>query len=410
MSERLAVLGAALFVHLTSELYTIGATSEIAAGLSTSPSSVGLLLTMYAVVAGIATLPATFLARRVGIRRALVWAMLALTVSLIGLAFSPTIEVAAASRVIGALGHGLVWSQVPVIASRLARPEERGRAVSTALMGASIALLLGAPLSSVLAQQVGWRAGAGVLAIAAAGVAWALGQTIPDHGEPERFEAEDAESCRVERQQILASHPGDAVVRWWPVAGVCLVTVVVVIGHYISYGYLDPLASDLGLGGAWLAPTLSLYGLAGLAAVAATGRILDRWPALSAGLIAGGFLLGLGGLVVAHDRWTALAALVCWGAAAGGLPTVLNAVVIRVAGAEADTASGAYVVAYQMGIAGGSALGAAALSGGSVTDLPSVSLAVIVGAVFIASGVSIARRSPRLTRSADPRGANPPYR
>ncbi|WP_433715889.1 hypothetical protein ACQP2U_19105 [Nocardia sp. CA-084685] len=82
---RLAVLGLALFVYLTAELFPIGALNDLAMGLHVAPATAGLLLTAHAIAAGAATLPAVWACRQLDRRRAL-------TVSLVLLALSQHAE------------------------------------------------------------------------------------------------------------------------------------------------------------------------------------------------------------------------------------------------------------------------------------------------------------------------------
>jgi predicted MFS family arabinose efflux permease len=354
---RLAVLAAALFVYLTCELFPVGAESQLARGLHTSPSGVGLLLTAYAMVAGLVTLPSIRLTRWWSHRDLLVAAMAVLAVGQGGLALAGGPVTAVACRAVAALGHGLVWSQSTVLAVAFAPVGHSGRATAIVFLGSSLGLLVGAPVSAALAGTFGWRIGAFALSAAALVVMVLLRVVLP---------------VRMPAAAGLVPANGPAP-RRAAVAVVCLATVVLVVGHYVSYGYLEPIAALAGLAGPWLAPVLAGYGAAGLLGVLVTGRGLDQWPRPTTAAVCAALTLAVGGLMLTPTTGVAAGLIAVWGAAAAALPVVLNSAVLRVAGTGRDGASGAYVVAYQIGISTGAALGgllltersAAALFGGS---------------------------------------------
>jgi predicted MFS family arabinose efflux permease len=105
----LAVLGASAFVYVTAETLPVGLLPQIAQGLSVSEADVGLLLTSYAVVAGLTTIPLT--AITMGIPRHLLIAgtVAAFAVSQLAAAFAPTFLVLMLARLICALAHGIFW-------------------------------------------------------------------------------------------------------------------------------------------------------------------------------------------------------------------------------------------------------------------------------------------------------------
>ena len=367
LRRRLAVLGLALFVYLTAELFPIGALTELGAGLQVRPATAGLLLTAYAIVAGVTTLPVVWACRGVDRRLALSVSMVLLAMSQVGFGLAPSFAVAAVWRAVAALAHGLLWSQVPVVAARYAPPGQSGRATATVFVGSSMALVAGAPLSSALAHAVGWRGGSLVLGVAAAVSAVLLRAVLPETPAPRETRSREA-------------------FAWRPVLVVLTATIMLVIGHYVSYTYLALLLALAGLARAALAPVLAGYGIAGMLGVILVGRQLDA-RAWSVGLaVAVVLTAAVGALAVTHTAWIVLVLMLAWGAAAAALPVILQTAIIRAAPDASDTPSGAYVVAYQIGISGGSALGAVLLDHNTAASLPLwSSIALVTGTVLIAS-------------------------
>jgi predicted MFS family arabinose efflux permease len=370
---RLAVLAAALFVYLTCELFPVGAQPQLARGLHTSPSGVGLLLTAYAMVAGLVTLPSVRLTRWLSHRDLLVAAMAVLAVGQGGLALADGPVTAVACRAAAALGHGLVWSQSTVLAVAFAPVGHSGRATAIVFLGSSLGLLVGAPVSAALAGTFGWRTGALALGGAALVVMVLLRVVLP---------------ARMPAAAAPVPATGPAPRRAAAVTVVCLATVVLVVGHYVSYGYLEPIAALAGLAGPWLAPVLAGYGAAGLLGVLVTGRGLDRWPHPTTAAVCAALTLAVAGLTLTRATGVAAGLIAVWGAAAAALPVVLNSAVLRVAGTGRDAASGAYVVAYQIGISAGAALGGLLLTERSAAALPACS------ALVLATGTALVLGTP----------------
>jgi predicted MFS family arabinose efflux permease len=377
-----AALAAALFVYLTAELFPIGVQDVIAADLDTSEARVGLLLTAYAVVVGVTTLPVVHVAQRLSPRAAMGAAMALLAVAQLGSGLAPGLATLAVTRALAAVGHGLVWSQAPVLAVRLAPAGHGGRWTSVVFLGASTALLLGTPLASAAGALVGWRATAIGIGVAAAVVAVVLVRVLP------RAVGDVPESGARSR----------GVGR--PVALVGSVTAVLVLGHYVSYGYLGPV---LGAGADDLAVWLGLFGVTGLVAVTVVGRFVDDHP----WAVAVAVLLGLVAAFVAIAVTTTgpspvvVGAVVCWGAAAAAMPIMLNTAAIRSADDGGRRASAVYVVAYQVGIACGAGAGSEILSRVGPGALP-VWSAVICGVAAALVGLRPAVFGRRPSRRSRP--------
>lgn len=377
-------LAAALFVHLTAELFPVAAIGPVARDLGTSEARVGLLLTAYAVVVLVTTLPAVGLAARLSPRHAIGVAMALLAVGQVGSSLAPDLLTLGAARAVAALSHGFVWSQAPVIAARLAPDGRGGRATAVVFLGASAAAVAGTPMTAAVIAVVGWRWAAAGLGVAAAVVAVVLVRVLPATTDPTE---------RADRGGPV----GRAVRR------VCLVTVVLVSGHYLTYGYVGPV---LGAEGGTLAVLLGVFGLAGLAGTVTAGRIVDRCPGAALAAILVTFVVAFALLPFLAGRTVAAVLPVAvWGAAAAAMPVVLNTAAIRGGGEAAARASALYVMAYQVGIAAGSAGGSELFARTSATALPvgSVVLCLLAGVVVARRPAHLGVRVARSSAGSSPR-------
>jgi predicted MFS family arabinose efflux permease len=384
----LAVLSASAFVYVTAETLPVGLLPQIAQGLSVSEADVGLLLTSYAVVAGLTTIPLT--AITMGIPRHLLIAatVAAFAVSQLAAALAPTFLVLMLARLICALAHGVFWSTIAPVAARLAPAGQAGKATALVFLGNSLAIVLGVPLGTALGQWLGWRVAVGALAVAGALGVVALLLVLP------RMAALPKDLATRTAARLRASV---AIIRSGPVAAVCAATAVLVIGHFAAYTYIAPLVRrDGGLEGFGLSALLLGYGIAGLCGNWIIGRHVDRRPGpLLIGCVAL-IAVGLVALVpVLGPVPTVLAALV-WGGAFTACPVALQAAILRVAPQARDAASAVYVVAFQIGIGGGAFLGERFVRAGLLGALPALAaaFALIAGVIVLAARQTFPTHAP----------------
>lgn len=394
------VLAASLFTYLAAEMFPVAALPELAAGLDISSGRAGALLSGYAVVAGLASVPVVALTRRWDRRVLLSASMVLLALSVCGLALSQNFHQALVARSVGALTHGVVWALAPVVAGELAAPAGRGRARSRTFLGSSLSLVASGPLLALISQHWGWRvasAGLAALAVVVAALLWLVLPSLPSgHG----VRADEPLTRRAPAAQPPPESAGAAapvasgyrgVVRG--VAMVCTVTVGLVVAHYVSYTYLAVLLAEKGIEGPGFGLALFGYGVAGLAGVLLCGRLLDAHPfglALTMALTMAAALV-----VLATDEPFGVAiALLGWAMAFSAAPAILQDAVVRAAGRRADVASAIYVVAFQIGISGGAALGGRLLGQVAVPVLWKVSCVLaVLAAVLVGLGRGTFRRS-----------------
>lgn len=147
------------FVFVTAETLPVGLLPEIAGGLAVPEAQVGLLLTSYAAVAAVSTIPLTSVTLQVRRHTLMAGLVAVFAVSQLVAAVAPTFLVLTGSRLIAALAHGVFWSALAPAAARLAPAGQAGRATSLVFVGNSLALVLGVPLGTALGQFAGggWR-------------------------------------------------------------------------------------------------------------------------------------------------------------------------------------------------------------------------------------------------------------
>jgi len=348
----LAVLAAAAFVYVTAEIMPVGALPAIAADLNVSEAMVGTLLASYALVAALATVPLVRLTATWPRRRTLIFTLVSLTVSQLISALAPTFAVLVLGRVLCALTHGLMWSVIAPIGARLVPATHAARATMAVYVGTGLALVVGSPLTAVLSELWGWRLAVIAITGAAAAVLVAARLTLPLMAAPSPDAAAAAGGIWHHHNRKLVT--------------MCVLTLVGVTGHFISYTFIVVIIRDIvGVSGPNLAWLLAAYGIAGLTAMGLLARPGDRNPKSAiAGCLAGLALvfavlagLGLAGLSTAPVVLIGVVAVVLWGATATAIPPMLQSAAMRHSPEDPDGASGLYVAAFQIGIMAGSLIG-----------------------------------------------------
>jgi predicted MFS family arabinose efflux permease len=370
----LIMLSAGVFLSVTGETLPTGLLPDMSASLSVSEPAVGLLVTIFALTVVATSAPLTALTRRMP-RHALIVTVIALLgVSYVVSAFAPNYEVIVAIRVVGGIAHGMFWAVVGAYAGHLVPKEQIGRAVSITLGGGTLAAIFGVPLATSFGHAFGWR-----LAFAALGVLMLIGALAVWRFLPavRRDEAPHARS--------IGARQRDATVL--PVILVCVLTGLVMIGHFALYTYVAPFLIDaMHVDAAAVGPLLFVYGIAGAAGLVASGSILGRNPqrSLVLALIVTGIAISVLG-AFAGTPVVGFVAFTLWGLAFGALPPMLQTRMLHASSvAFRDTASALYTTAFNAGIGGGALVGAIVYGAIGVERLPWIYLGVLVLALALA--------------------------
>ncbi|MCK2216143.1 MFS transporter [Actinomadura sp. ATCC 31491] len=385
----LTALFAAAFTAVMTELLPAGLLPGLAAALGVPESRAGFLVTGYAAASTLAAIPLTALVRGLRRRPVLVTALGGFALLNAVTALSSWYAVTFAARLLAGVMGGLLWAMLVGYAARLVPEERRGRAIAIVSAGITVALCVGIPAGAALAGALGWRAAFAALACLAGALAAFARWKVPDL--PGEAAGERTPLRRV------AARPG--------VRTVLGVTAAVLVGHQAVYTYLAPLAALSGTAATGV--VLLVFGAGTVAGIWVTGAVIDRWPraallAVLAVMAAVMPLLGGAASLAASLPLTLIGAAL-WGAAFGGVPTLLQTALVRAAGpADADVATSMQTTVYNAGIAGGSLAGGLVLESAGAAALPWAALPLLAGALAVAVA---ARRHAFPARHAVPRPA-----
>ncbi|SEG99825.1 Predicted arabinose efflux permease, MFS family [Nonomuraea solani] len=362
----LLALFTAAFTAVMTELLPAGLLPLMAGELDVPEGRVGFLVTAYAVASFLSAIPVTALLRGVARRRVLIGVLAGFAVLNGVTALSSSYALTFGVRVLAGVMGGVMWAMLVGYAARMVPPERRGRAIAIVSAGVTVALCAGIPAGAALASASGWRAVfVGLAVVAVVLIGWVRWQ-VPD------FPGEAAgERVPLRRVVVL---PGVRILLG--------MTALVLVGHQAMYTYLAPF-----VGGARTGAALLVFGLGTVAGIWAVGVVIDRRPRAALVVVlavVAGALAVLGVLGGAAD--VSMVAVGLWGAAFGGVPTLLQTALVNVAGpGNADVATSLQTTVYNAGIAAGSLAGGLVLESAGAGALPWAALPLVAVALAVAA-------------------------
>ena len=367
---RVLTLAVAAFVFNTTEFIPIALLSDIGAGFGMSAAQTGVMLTVYAWVVALASLPGMLLEAQQE-RRSLLLALFALFIAshaLSTLAWNFTALLI--SRIGVALAHAVFWAITAALVVRLAPPGRQQQAIGWLSMGTALATVLGLPLGRFIGQLFGWRTTFALIAVAAAAVMLAVFLLLP------RLPSRNAGS--VASLPLLARRP--------LLLGLYAFTALIIAAHFTAYSYIEPFARQFsGLGESATTALLLVFGLSGMMASVLFARLHARMPtrflSCAVALLCASLLL----LRPLGASPSALFALVfCWGIGIAALSLALMVRVLRLAPDATDVAIAIYSGIYNIGIGGGALIGRLVMQHGELAliGLGGAVLALVGSALF----------------------------
>ena len=367
----------AAFVFNTSEFVPIGLLSDIAKDFAISESNAGLLITIYAWVVAIASLPLMLVFAKTENRKLMLSITALFVASHILSGFSRDFYMLMISRIGVACAHAIFWSMVTPFAVRLAPDGKGAAALSLVVCGSSVAMIVGLPLGRTIGLFLGWRATFLIIGAAAAVILCIMGILLP------RTPSDNSISLR--KLPALIKSPA--------LLNIYLVTVIAITGHFTSYSYIEPFLSKVaGFGENLVTLVLTLFGIVGLICSFIFSKDYQKHPDMYIRFAVAGicvFMLLLH--AASNNPVTMILLCVLWGFAINFYNLSFQSEIIRNAPKGTAVAMSIYSGIYNVGIGAGALIGGYVCSGISISGV-----GYIGGAIAMIAAVICFRRMPKI--------------
>ncbi len=396
LSAWLPVIGLAIaaFVYNSSEFLPVGLLPDMARGLGENVSDMGLVITGYAWVVALMSLPLTILTARLE-RRKLLLALLALfALAHFVVPWVNSFESLLAARILVALTHSVFWSIMTPLAARMAPRGKRAVGLASVMGGSIVATVLGVPLGTHLGQLFGWQEAFFAVGLAAAGTFALILTVLPE--APSSSAGSLASLPKILRRPALIE--------------LYLLTAVAILGEFTAYSFISPILTEgAGLAEETVVTILLVFGLSGIIGTVVSAKTVERHPSatLTAALCV--ITLSLGALLPAAQTGFALLVLlvVFWGAAVTAVSMAFQTILLNVARDAADVATSLYSGIFNIGIGGGAFVGSFVSLRMGFEPVPFVGAALVALTAFFCLGL-IALTGSAVLPGAEPREAGVP--
>ena len=362
-------LAVGAFIFNTTEYIPIALLSDIGQSFDKPATEVGMMITVYAWIVALLSLPLMLMTKNIE-RRKLLLMLFALFALFHALSFfSWNFSILLVSRIGIALTHAVFWSITASLAVRLAPTGKTNQALGLLSTGTVLAMVLGIPLGRVVGQYFGWQLSFLLIGVCAAGVMLVLAKNLPALPSQNTGSLSSLPSLFKRRNLML----------------LYAMTVLIITAHFTAYSYIEPFVLQVGgFKAEQVTIVLSLYGLAGFAA----SYLFGKWFAKSQRL----FMLGAVAVILlsallllpfASFPYAVCALVFIWGVAIVIVSLGMVSKVLAFASDATDVANSIYSGLYNVGIGGG------ALLGHYVTVWFGLSNIGIAGALLAAAGLAV---------------------
>lgn len=151
----LAGITVAAFIFSSSEFMPVALLTDIARSFAVTDAQAGMIISVYAWVVMILSLPLMILASRIEFKRLLLLVMAVFALGQFLSSIAASFSILMASRIVVACAHAIFWSIAPPLAVRVVSEDHRHMAMGIVVMGESVALIAGLPIGRVIGLVLG---------------------------------------------------------------------------------------------------------------------------------------------------------------------------------------------------------------------------------------------------------------
>lgn len=336
-------LAVGAFIFNTTEYIPIALLSDIGQSFDMPPTDVGMMITIYAWIVALLSLPLMLLTKNIERRKLLLVLFALFVVSHMLSYWAWNFQVLLISRIGIALTHAVFWSITASLAVRVAPQGKGNQALGLLSTGTVMAMVMGIPIGRVIGQYYSWQVSFLLIGVCAAVVMVVLAKNLPL--------LPSMNSGSLASLPLLAKRRNLMLLYAF--------TVFIVTAHFTAYSYIEPFVLQEG---AFLPEqvtvVLGLYGLAGFVASYLFGKWFVKFPRQF--LVGGAAVVALMTLLLlpfAGMVWAMYTLCFVWGIAITVVSLAMVSKVLNFASDATDVANSIYSGLYNVGIGGGALLG-----------------------------------------------------
>ncbi|HDR1028834.1 TPA: sugar transporter [Pasteurella multocida] len=364
---RVITFALAGFVFNTTEFIPVALLSDIAQSFAMPVSQTGLIITVYAWVVSLMSLPFMLLTAKAERRGLLIKLLVLFILSHLLSVIAWDFWVLVLARIGVALTHSIFWAITASLVIRVAPKDKKSQAIGLLAIGCSLAMILGLPLGRLIGQFFGWRATFAIIALIAIGILCLFYQLLP-HLPSKNAGSLNSLPTLFKRPLLL---------------GLYALTMIIISAHFTAYSYIEPFMLNISTMSHSMATfVLFVFGLSGITASLLFNRYYNAGPIrfilFSMGLLTATLLLLFS---ASQQTWTMFLLTFFWGIGIAGIGLGLQIRVLHLAPDATDVAMAIYSGIYNIGI------GAGALLGNQVMQHYGLAYIGVAGALFAVFGL-----------------------
>ena len=340
---RVILLVFAGFVFNTTEFLPVALLSDIADSFHIPVEQAGLMITLYAWIVSLMSLPFMLMTAKLERRSLLIKLLIVFVASHVLSVLAWDFWVLLLSRIGIAFTHAIFWSITTSLAVRVAPKDKKAQAIGLLAMGSALAMVLGLPLGRVIGQYFGWREAFAIIAVLAFTILILFYRFLP------HLESRNAGSLR--SLPLLIKRP--------LLLGLYALTILIISAHFTAYSYIEPFMVRIGeMSDAAATAILLIFGLSGIIASLLFNRFYQRSPTVFLLTSMGSLMLSLVLLLpLSENQFSMFLLAFIWGIGISGIGLSLQVRVLQLASDATDVAMAIYSGLYNVGIGGGALLG-----------------------------------------------------
>lgn len=359
---RVIALAIAAFVFNTTEFVPIALLTDIGASFHLPAEKVGIMITIYAWVVALASLPLMLLVSNFERKRLLTIIFILFIVSHIATFFASSFPMLIVGRIGVALSHAVFWSITAALAIRVAPAGKKSQALGILATGSALATVLGIPLGRIIGQMIGWRYTFLLIGVAAFITLIVLYFLLP------RLPSQNAGSAK--SLPIILKRPA--------LMGIFFITMIMVTAHFTAYSYIEPFSEMI----AKISPNkttvlLLLFGGAGIMGSIIFSKFNHHFPLaflpVALAILSVSLLLLLPSTYLSNGI---LFLSLLWGMSMTAVVLTLQLKVLELAPDATDIAMAIFSGIFNVGIGGGALVGTIVITESGLQNIAPVSFGI----------------------------------